>query len=119
MIYLGELDNGVIIAGCVGSALNAGVFIAIGSCISAITNTQVTAFVGSFLECLFFNAGKFNIEADYLGKILANFVIDIIQSFSFLTNFDVIIKGLIDPQKCNLKIIALILIFEKLLKLNN
>ena len=47
--YLGSPDNGVIIAGYIGSILMAGAFIAIGACVSAITSNQVIAFVGSFL----------------------------------------------------------------------
>ena len=42
---LGDPDNGVILAGYVGSLLMAGGFLAIGACVSAITKNQVIAFV--------------------------------------------------------------------------
>ena len=41
--YLGNPDNGVIVAGYIGSWLMAGGFLAIGSCMSAITRNQVVA----------------------------------------------------------------------------
>ncbi len=44
---LGEPDNGVILASYIGSFLMAGAFLAIGSCISALTKNQVIAFIVS------------------------------------------------------------------------
>ena len=38
--YLGEPDNGTILAGYLGSLLMAGSYLAIGSCISAVTRNQ-------------------------------------------------------------------------------
>ena len=52
--YLGDPDNGTILAGYVGSFLMAGGFLAIGSCISAVTKNQVIAFVISVSVCLLF-----------------------------------------------------------------
>ena len=43
--YLGEPDNGVIVAGYLGSWLLAGAFLAIGSCMSALAKNQVIAFI--------------------------------------------------------------------------
>ena len=43
--YLGDPDNGVVLASYLGSLLMAGAFLAIGSCISALTRNQVIAFV--------------------------------------------------------------------------
>ena len=38
--YLGDPDNGVVLAGYLGSLLMAGAFLAIGACISAATRNQ-------------------------------------------------------------------------------
>ena len=57
--YLGEPDNGVIVASYLGSLLMAGSFIAIGSCISALTRNQVIAFVLTVVLCLVFNLSGF------------------------------------------------------------
>jgi ABC-2 type transport system permease protein len=43
--YLGNPDNGAIVAAYIGSLLMAGGFLAIGSCISAMTRNQVIAFI--------------------------------------------------------------------------
>ena len=42
---LGNPDNGVILASYLASFLMAGAFLAIGSCISALTKNQVIAFI--------------------------------------------------------------------------
>lgn len=94
--YLGNPDNGVILAGYLGSIIMAGAFITIGSCISAATSNQVIAFVGSFLVCLLFNVSGFTLVTDYLRHLMPEVLMDIIRGFSFLTNFDVVVKGLID-----------------------
>ena len=52
--YLGDPDNGVILAAYIGSLLMAGAFLAIGSCVSALTRNQVIAFVLSAVVCLAF-----------------------------------------------------------------
>ncbi len=96
--YLGNPDNGVILAGYLGSTLMAGAFITIGACISAATTNQVIAFVGSFITCLLFNVSGFPLVTDYISNVLPNVIIDVIRSFSFLTNFDVIVKGLLDVK---------------------
>ena len=52
--YLGDPDNGVILAAYVGSLLMAGGFLAIGSCLSAATRNQVIAFVLTAVVCFVF-----------------------------------------------------------------
>lgn len=43
--FLGQPDNGVILAGYIGSWLMAGALLAIGACVSALTKNQIVAFV--------------------------------------------------------------------------
>ncbi|MEI9887867.1 MAG: ABC transporter permease subunit [Rhizomicrobium sp.] len=52
--YLGDPDNGVILASYVGSLLMAGGYLAIGACISSTTNNQVIAFVVTVVVCFLF-----------------------------------------------------------------
>jgi len=94
--YLGEPDNGVILASYLGSLLMAGSFIAIGSCISALTRNQVVAFVVTVVLCLVFNLSGFPLVLDFFSGWAPEFVIDAVSSFSFLTHFDGISKGVID-----------------------
>ncbi|URX62929.1 ABC transporter permease subunit [Luteibacter anthropi] len=49
--YLGDPDNGVILAGYVGSWLMAGAFLAIGTCMSTLTRSQIVAFILTASVC--------------------------------------------------------------------
>jgi ABC-2 type transport system permease protein len=51
---LGDPDNGVILASYFGSFVMAGAFLAIGSCISALTKNQVIAFIVAAAICFLF-----------------------------------------------------------------
>ena len=94
--YLGDPDNGAILAGYLGSLLMAGAFLAIGSCISALTRNQVIAFVVSGVVCLGFVLSGFPLVLDFVGAIAPAIVVDAVRSFSFLTHFQAISKGVLD-----------------------
>lgn len=96
--YLGEPDNTVIFAGYVGSLLMAGGFLAIGACVSALTNNQVIAFVVSFVICFAFNLSGFPMVIDMFSAWAPQAIVDVISSFSFLTHFNAIVKGVIDVR---------------------
>lgn len=93
---LGEPDNGVILAGYVGSWLMAGGFLAIGSCMSALTKSQVIAFVVSAVVCLAFILSGFPLILDFFSGWTPHMILSIISSFSFLTHFQSISKGVLD-----------------------
>lgn len=94
--YLGNPDNTVIVAGYLGSLLMAGGFLAIGSCISALTRNQVIAFVISFVICFAFNLSGFPMVVDLFRAWTPQAVVDVVSSFSFITHFNAIQKGVID-----------------------
>lgn len=96
--YLGDPDNTVIAAGYLGSLLLAGACLAIGSCISALTKNQVVAFVISFVICFAFNLSGFPIVLDLFNTWAPQAILDVISSFSFLTHFDSILKGVVDVR---------------------
>jgi ABC-2 type transport system permease protein len=77
--YLGEPDNGVIVAGYFGSFLMAGGFLAIGSFVSALTKNQVIAFVVSGLT-----------------EWAPGGLIDFVRSLSFTDHYSAIAQGKID-----------------------
>lgn len=93
---LGSPDNGVIFAAYLGSVLLAGAFIAIGGCISALTRNQVIAFVVSVVVCLMFVMSGFPLVLDFFSGWAPDVVVETISSFSFLTHFDAISKGVLD-----------------------
>lgn len=94
--YLGDPDNGTILTSYIASAFMAGGFLAIGSCISAITKNQVIAFVVSVVVCLLFLLSGIGPVLDFFRGWTPKVVVDAIQSFSFLTHFETISKGVID-----------------------
>lgn len=94
--FLGDPDNGIIFASYLGSLLMAGAFIAIGSCISAVTKNQVIAFVVSVVISLLFVLSGFPLVLDFFSGWAPEFLVSAISGFSFLTHFDAISKGVID-----------------------
>lgn len=94
--YLGDPDNGTILAAYVGSFLMAGGFLAIGSCLSAITRNQVIAFVISVVVCFGFLLSGFPMVLDAFRGWAPQVIIDAIASLSFLTHFSNISRGVID-----------------------
>lgn len=94
--YLGSPDNTVIFAGYVGSLLMAGGFLAIGSCISAITKNQVIAFVVSVVICFCFVLSGYAIVLDFFSGWAPQAIVEAIASLSFLTHFNSITKGVVD-----------------------
>ena len=94
--YLGDPDNGVILAAYIGSLLMAGGFLAIGACISATTKNQVIAFIVSVVICFAFLLSGFSIVLDFFRGWAPQYVVDAISSLSFLTHYTSISKGVID-----------------------
>ncbi len=94
--YLGDPDNGTIFAAYIGSFLLAGGFLAIGSCMSALTRNQVIAFILGVVACfVFLLAGMPFVLAVFSGWAPQP-VVDAIASLSFQTHFDSIAKGVLD-----------------------
>jgi ABC-2 type transport system permease protein len=94
--YLGDPDNGAIVAGYVGSFLMAGSFLAIGSCVSATTRNQVIAFILTVVVCLTLLLAGLPMVLDVLRAVLPQLLVDAVASLSFLTHFQAISKGVID-----------------------
>ena len=94
--YLGDPDNGAILAAYVGSFLMAGGFLAIGSCLSATTRNQVIAFVITVVVCFGFLLSGFPLVLDLFSGWAPQVIVDGIASLSFLTHFASISKGVID-----------------------
>lgn len=94
--YLGNPDNTVILASYIGSLIMAGGFLAIGSCISAFTKSQVIAFVISVVISFMFILSGFPMVLDLFQGWAPQAIVDAIASFSFLTHFTSIKKGVID-----------------------
>jgi ABC-2 type transport system permease protein len=94
--YLGDPDNGVILAGYLGSWLMAGAFLAVGACLSAATRNQVIAFILSASVCFGFLLAGYPLMQEAARAWLPTGLTDAIASVSFLTHFDAISRGLLD-----------------------
>jgi ABC-2 type transport system permease protein len=96
--YLGSPDNGTILAAYVGSLLLAGGFLAVGSCMSALTSNQVVAFILSVVACFLLLLAGFPLVLDVFRSWAPQAIVSAIASLSFLTHYDSIQKGVIDVR---------------------
>ena len=96
--YLGEPDNGVILASYVGSLLMAGGFLAIGACLSAVTRNQVIAFILTVVVCFLLLLAGFPLVLDFFRALLPQVLVDAVAGLSFLTHFNAISRGVIDQR---------------------
>jgi ABC-2 type transport system permease protein len=97
--WLGDPDNGVILASYLGSWLMAGSLLAIGGCISAATRNQVIAYIlAAALSLLMLLAGlPFVLELlPHLG--LPQTAIDALGALSFYTHFQAVSRGVLDVR---------------------
>lgn len=93
--YLGQPDNGIILAAYIGSWLMSGAYLAIGICMSALTKSQVIAFILSVVICFLFVLSGSNVVLDAFQGWLPTILVDTIASFSFLTHFESMSKGVL------------------------
>lgn len=94
--YLGDPDNGAILAGYLGSALMAGAFLAIGACLSAATRNQVIAFILTVVVCFVLLLAGFSLVLEAISAVFPQGVVDAVAGLSFLTHFSAIAKGVVD-----------------------
>ncbi len=94
--YLGDPDNGVIVASYIGSLLMAGGFLAIGSAVSAATKSQVIAFIVTVVICFVLLLAGHPLVLSFAKVFLPQWLVDGVASLSFITHFASISKGVID-----------------------
>ena len=96
--YLGNPDNGVIFMSYLASFLIAGTFLSVGSCLSACTKSQITAFISTVMACILLtflgSDALINLSAEAVtGKMMKLF-----QSFSFMVHFLSLTRGVLDVR---------------------
>ena len=96
VLFLGSPDNGVIVASYLGSFLMAGAFLAVGAAVSALTKNQVIAFVLSAAVSFLFIASGTPIVLAPLQAWLPAGVVAAIGSYSFLSHFLGITRGVLE-----------------------
>ncbi|MEP7184940.1 MAG: ABC transporter permease subunit [Rhodanobacter sp.] len=94
--YLGAPDNGVILSSYLGSWLMAGTFIAIGACMSALTRSQVVAFILTALVCvLLILVGQPQV-LDFFQGTVPRRLVNAVAHLSMLRHFEAISRGVLD-----------------------
>lgn len=96
--YLGNPDNGVIFGGYVGSMLLAGAYLSISAMTSATTRNQVVSFIVAVVLSLFLILAGWPPVTDLLTQWAPAWFVDVIASFSVMTHFEAIQKGVIDSR---------------------
>lgn len=94
--YLGSPDNGQILTGYLGSFLMAGGFLAIGSCMSALTRNQVVAFILAIVTCFAFLLAGFPMVLDAFRSWAPTPLVEAVAALSFLAHFEAFSKGVVD-----------------------
>jgi ABC-2 type transport system permease protein len=95
---LGDPDNGVIVAGYAASLLLAGAYLALSCMTSALTRNQVISFILSLMLCLALIMVGFGPVIEILERWASPAAVETIASFSVLTHFDGMQKGVIDSR---------------------
>lgn len=93
--YLGQPDNGAILAGYMGSWLMSGAFLAIGCCMSALTKNQIIAFILTGITCLFLVLAGFPMVLNFFESWVPSLVLDLITGLSIISHFIAISKGVL------------------------
>lgn len=93
--YLGDPDIGLIITGYLGSLLMAGGFLAIGSFFSALSKNQVISVILAVVACVMLMLASMPTTLNYLAGTLPPGMLSVVESLSFQTHFDSILKGVI------------------------
>jgi ABC-2 type transport system permease protein len=96
--YLGSPDNGVVLAGYIGSLLMAGAYLAISSMTSAMTRNQVVSFIVAVVLSLFLILAGWPPVTDLLVQWAKPWFVDGIAAFSVMTHFESIQKGVLDSR---------------------
>lgn len=92
--YLGDPDHGVIFASYLGSFVMAGGYLALGSCISALTRNQVIAFVLSMSLCFIFTVSGYPLVTDFFNW-LPDMLVFWVSYISFSSHFDLMMRGIV------------------------
>ncbi len=95
---LGSPDNGVIFASYIGSFLMAGGYLAVAACISAVTKSQVIAFVVATALSFILTVSGSEIVLNFFSGWAPTAIVDAVASFSFIAHFTAISRGVIDAR---------------------
>src|ERR1700722_4765083 len=93
---LGSPDNGVIFTSYIGSWLMAGAFLALAAAISALTKSQVLAFIAATAVSFLFVMAGFDLVIAAVRSWAPPVIVDAVRSMSFLGQFQRITEGVLE-----------------------
>ncbi|MSQ90540.1 MAG: ABC transporter permease [Phycisphaerales bacterium] len=94
--WLGDPDQGAIVAGYIASAMVSGIFLGIGGCVSAATKNQVIAFVVTVVLCFLALLTGFPLVLDFFRGWLPQGAVDAIAGVSVMTHFTSLMRGVVE-----------------------
>ena len=83
-------------AGYIGSAMVAGIFLAIGGFVSALTKNQVIAFVVTIVACFLVLLSGFPLVLNFFRDWMSPGAVEAIASVSVLTHFNSLMRGVVE-----------------------
>ncbi|MFM7208396.1 MAG: ABC transporter permease [Verrucomicrobiota bacterium] len=96
--WLGDPDAGVIAAGYVGSLLCAGACLGVAAVASALTRSQVIAFVTGFLGCFILVLVGYGVFDELLSGALGSAAVDEVRRLGLWRNLEPFTLGLLDAR---------------------
>ena len=94
--WLGSPDYGVIACGYAGSLLLAGACVAVGTFASALTRSQVVAFVVALGMCLVLNLAGYPPVMNLFAGWAPAWLLESVAACSFMQHFDALRRGVFD-----------------------
>ncbi len=94
--FLGDPDNAAIALTYFVSLLMAGAYLSIGAAVSALSGSQVTAFLISVTVAFVFTAAGWPLVLSTVRGLFGTGVAGIVAQFSFITQFEAAQRGVLD-----------------------
>lgn len=96
--WLGAPDHGVIAVGYIASALLTGTFLAVGAFLSALTRSQVIAFVVTSVACFLLLLSGYPLVLDFVAGVLPPAATRALADMSALSHFNGMMRGVVDAR---------------------
>ncbi|MSR28365.1 MAG: ABC transporter permease [Phycisphaerales bacterium] len=94
--WLGDPDQGAIVAGYAASAMVSGIFLAIGGFVSTLTKNQVIAFVVTAVACFLVFLAGYPVVLDFFRGWMSAGVVDAVAGVSLLAHFQSLMRGVVE-----------------------
>jgi ABC-2 type transport system permease protein len=98
LTWLGQPDHGAIMLGYFGSAMMMACMIAIGLCLSAISENQLIVYIVSSLVLLIFLLAGYPLALNPIRELFSQPFVDLISSLSLLSHLQSITRGILEMR---------------------